>query len=89
MSHSNNVPDLYPNWDCGPNGDIMGGGHREEWSPCNAMDLRMIYTKSDSNWCLPGNLTVCVVEADSIQETCLQAKVSLLTNSTTNPTTNP
>ena len=63
MSHSSNVPDPYPNWDCGPNGNIVGGNQREEWSPCNAMDFRRIYTESD-NWCLPG--TICGVKANSI-----------------------
>ena len=75
MSHSSNVPSPYPNWDCGPDGNIVGGNQREEWSPCNAMDFRRIYTEYNDNWCLPGNITICVVNANSIYETCLQAQV--------------
>ena len=41
-------------WDCGLHNSIMGGNGRMEWSPCNVMDFRRMYTKFSDDWCLPG-----------------------------------
>ena len=39
MAHSSG--NGYPSdWDCGPNGPIMGGNGKAEWSPCSAMSFR-------------------------------------------------
>ena len=41
-------------WDCKQNGVIMGGDWKVEWSPCNAMDVRRMYTEYHDIWCMPG-----------------------------------
>ena len=41
-------------WDCERNGVIMGGDWKVEWSPCNAMDVRRMYTEYHDIWCMPG-----------------------------------
>ena len=52
MAHSSG--NGYPSdWDCGPNGPIMGGNSKAEWSPCSAMDYRRMYTIFSDDWCLP------------------------------------
>ena len=43
-------------WDCGLHNSIMGGNGRMEWSPCNVMDFRRMYTKFSDSWCLPGKI---------------------------------
>ena len=43
MMHYKSYSGEYPEWDCGPGYNIMGGGRRTEWSPCNALDYRRMY----------------------------------------------
>ena len=51
----------YPeDWDCGEEGNIMGGNEREEWSPCSAMSFRALYTSASAlnQWCLAGKINL-------------------------------
>ena len=56
MMHYQSYSGNYPEWDCGPVANIMGGGKRAEWSPCNALDYRRMYTQYHDDWCMPGEV---------------------------------
>ena len=61
MMHYKSYSGEYPEWDCGPGYNIMGGGRRTEWSPCNALDYRRMYTQYHDDWCMSG-MAIPVVE---------------------------
>ena len=41
-------------WGCGPQNRGPMGGSGKQWSRCNEMDFRRLYTKLSDDWCLPG-----------------------------------
>ena len=57
MDHEKEANKFPANWGCQATGGPLGGKRKNEWSPCNVMDIRSVYTKFFDNWCMQGNNT--------------------------------
>lgn len=66
MDHEKEANKFPANWGCQATGGPLGGKRKNEWSPCNVMDIRSVYTKFFDNWCMQGNNTYVVSDTLSI-----------------------